>query len=191
MYLISSPRPPLTTTTTLPSSLTSYCGNVSWEPHKISLKTTRSAEANLWAPFILITTLWERFRNAICVIVSWTDRRFPASLVILVMRRASCFRFGFFSSHERDIKLSTDKSKLMCHQWECAARGIGWCILCSMGRVTGAGENITCVFICVKSGSCAWPEWMQTMGHHLWNLNLQGIGPAFTDGSGLILGRFY
>lgn len=68
-----------------------FCGTVSWEPHKISLKTTRSAEANLWAPFILITTLWERLFNAICVIVCWTDCRVPGSLLLLLlfMRRTS------------------------------------------------------------------------------------------------------
>lgn len=72
------------------------CGNVSWEPHKISLKTTRSAEANLWGPFILITTLWERFRNAIYVIVHWTDCWVLGSLEILFMRRASGCCWGFF-----------------------------------------------------------------------------------------------
>lgn len=71
-----------------PLSSHQFCGSVSWEPHKISLKTTRSAEANLWAPFILITTLWERLFNAICVIVCWTDCRVPVSLAL----------------HEKDIK---------------------------------------------------------------------------------------
>lgn len=70
-------------------------GDESWEPHKISLKTTRSAEANLWAPFILITTLWERFRDAICVTVSWSDCKVPGSLVILWWEKQPVFFFIF------------------------------------------------------------------------------------------------
>lgn len=76
-----------------------FCGSVSWEPHKISLKTTRSAEANLWAPFILITTLWKKLFNAICVIVCWTDCWVPVSLVL----------------HEKDIKSFFFS---FCQAWE-------------------------------------------------------------------------
>lgn len=163
-----------------------FCGTVSWEPHKISLKTTRSAETNLWAPFILITTLWERLFNAICVIVCWTDCWVQGSLLPLFMRSASSC-FGFFSamrgtlscSHHAntnhfDVSLSVRMHGTFSWNW----------IVCKMSR----GNMVLCDYFITEIRTTCMPEGMQTMGHQHWNLGFilpKKTGYSFTDWSGL------
>lgn len=116
---IIRPRPPHTHSHLLLPLSSNSVALGGCEPHKISLKTTRSAEANLWGPFILITTLWKRLFQCnlcYCVLLTWL----PSSRIAALHEKRThtflaFFLFCFSIIIDRKCSLCANNCTVKCH----------------------------------------------------------------------------